>query len=180
MLHFPESVPPSLIQELELPISESTINVHLPAFVSTEEMSSVLHPQTNVQTALHLHNTNSNGAISSRIFDWINMVTERGGSWREADDEGGEGSVTLKTNVQNKDKHREVNKYSEFSQQRFRKANLTYVAHPSDMNQAVYKHLLSSHDLDTPHDEGTKFSRNVGIRLTTDAAWYSWIMQSSD
>lgn len=77
LLHFPESVPPSLIQELELPILESTINAHLPAFVSTEEMSSVLYPQSNAQTTLHLHNTNSNGAISSRIFDWINMVTER-------------------------------------------------------------------------------------------------------
>jgi len=42
LLLFPESVPPSLIQELELPILDAKINVNLPAFLSTEEMSSVL------------------------------------------------------------------------------------------------------------------------------------------
>ena len=32
------------------------------------------------------------------------------------------------------------------------------------MKQSVSKHLMSSHDPDTPEDEGKKFSRNVGIR----------------
>jgi hypothetical protein len=49
LLLFSESVPPYLIQELELPILEVTINVHLPAFVSTEERSSFQYPQTNAQ-----------------------------------------------------------------------------------------------------------------------------------
>jgi hypothetical protein len=74
---FPESVSPLLIQELELPILEAMINVHQPEFVSTEQTSYFQYPQTKAHTALHLHITNSNGAISSRIFDWINMATER-------------------------------------------------------------------------------------------------------
>jgi hypothetical protein len=57
LLLFSESVPPSLIQELELPILEVTINVHLPAFVSTEERSSFQYPQTTAQRCIYTTRT---------------------------------------------------------------------------------------------------------------------------
>jgi hypothetical protein len=97
LLLFPESVPPSLIQELELPILEVTINVLLPAFVSTEEMSSFQYPQTNARTALHLHNT----LQSSHLFTYISLDQYgdgEGGSYREADDRGGWGWISNSEN----------------------------------------------------------------------------------